>query len=223
MTRVRQPIGKRGSLKWIQHAVNRHPKILDSQITSLLGDTGQITWLSPRSDDDYAEYRDDAFLDLIGHRELQDRLAEFWPRRGPQWDALGKTSSGSILLVEAKAHIGEICSPGSSASALTRLIIERSLEATADGMGAKPKAPWIEIFYQLANRYAHLNFLRTNGVNAWLILVNFIDDTEMNGPSSAAEWRAVYQIVDHVMGVPKRNPMGKFVLHIHPSVAEIIP
>jgi hypothetical protein len=220
MTRVPQPQGARGSLKWIQRAVNSRPDLLDREIVSTLADSGAVEWLSPRAEDDYAEYRDKAFLNRIGYPELSDRLSEFWPRRGPQWDALGKTTRGTVLLVEAKAHVGEICSPGSGAGGEARLMIERALASAASHMVARPKAPWIDTFYQLANRLAHLHFLRVNGVDAWLVLVNFIDDEEMNGPRGVAEWQAAYQVVHHVMGIPMRNPLGKFVLHIYPSIQE---
>lgn len=218
MTRVSQPSGEKGSLKWIQRAVNLHPHALDRLIVDAGGISDRIEWLSPKGTDSFSEYRDDKFLDVIGHGNLKSRLANFWPRRGPQWDALAKSNAGQVLLVEAKAHIGEICSSGSGASEGSRLIIERSLSSTVKHMAAKPRAPWVETFYQLANRYAHLHFLREQGVDAWLVLVNFVDDDEMRGPKSAAEWRAAYQIVDHVMGIPKRHPLERFLLHIYPNV-----
>ncbi len=222
MTRVPQPTGARGSLKWIQRAINCHPHVLDREIAAALGETGSIEWKSPLQSDDYAEYRDGAFLDRIGHGDLRRALSEFWPLRGPQWDALGTTASGKVLLVEAKAHIGEICSPASGASATSLHKIERALAATASHMGAKsPRAPWIKAFYQLANRFAHLYFLRENKVSAWLVLVNFICDDEMKGPQTPAEWEAAYKIVAHVMGLPWPNQLSKYVLHLYPSVAQL--
>ncbi len=220
MSRVPQPPGARGSLKWIQRAINCHPQVLNQQIAAL-GVTGSIGWKSPLKGDEYAEYRDGAFLNLIGHGDLNRSLSEFWPLRGPQWDALGITTSGKVLLVEAKAHIGEICSSGSGAGDESRRKIEVALAKTASWMAASPRAPWIETFYQLANRFAHLYFLRANNVKAWLILVNFVDDEDMNGPRSAAEWQAAYEIVSHVMGIPSKNRLGKYVLHLYPSVNQL--
>lgn len=222
MTRIPQPPGARGSLKWIQRAINSRPSLLDEPIAAALGETGSIVWKSPLKCDDYAEYRDGPFLDRIGLGELTDKLSQFWPSRGPQWDALATTASGHILLVEAKAHIGEICSPGSAASTTSRAKIEKALADTASYMGArKPNAPWVETFYQLANRFAHLFFLRENNVTAWLVLVNFIDDDDMKGPRSAAEWQAAYKIVSHVMGMPTPHRLGKYVLHLYPSVSQL--
>lgn len=221
MTRVTQPAGQRGSLKWIQRAVNLRPALLDDQILAARGGGGAVRWVSPRADDDYAEYRDRSFLERIGHAGLADRLADFWPSRGPQWDALATTDSGAVLLVEAKAHINELCSPGSSAAGDSRRQIEQALSVTASHMGARPLAPWIDAFYQLANRLAHLHFLRDKGVDARLVLVNFTGDADMNGPSTPAEWEAAYKVVYHVMGIPARNPLEKFVHHLYPPVAEL--
>lgn len=49
------------------------------------------TWLSPLQDDDYAEYRDAEFLHRLGLDELVPSLKQFWPRSGPEWDALSKS------------------------------------------------------------------------------------------------------------------------------------
>jgi hypothetical protein len=48
-----------------------------------------IVWMSPKAGDGYAEYRDQAFLDLLGIKPTKTKLKDFWPNRGPQWDALG--------------------------------------------------------------------------------------------------------------------------------------
>jgi hypothetical protein len=66
MTRTVQPLGARGSLKWVQLAVNERPDQLDVAIPV----KGHIEWLSPLKDDGYAEYRDAAFLERIGLAKL---------------------------------------------------------------------------------------------------------------------------------------------------------
>src|SRR5436309_12467022 len=115
MSRVVQKVGQRGSLKWIQRAVNRNPGVLNEPLGDHVATSASTVWLSPMAHDNYADYRDRDFLDLVGVGDLSERLSEYWPQRGPQWDALGRTSAGDILLVEAKAHIAELCSPASFA------------------------------------------------------------------------------------------------------------
>jgi hypothetical protein len=221
MGRYPQPIGKRGSLKWIQQYVNRCPDRLNDLIQSKLPGRPPISWCSPLLDDAFAEYRDAAFLKRIGAQELAAELEKFWPARGPQWDALARSEAGDVLLVEAKAHIGELCSPGSKAGLSSRPQIEAAFAEVARGLGAVPRAPWIDLFYQLANRLAHLYFMRMHGRKAWLVLANFVGDHDMQGPRTAAEWLAAYAVVWHVMGLPIRHRMSKFIIEIFPDVAEL--
>jgi len=90
MGRIIQQKGEKGSLKWIQYIINSHPNILDSSISKFLSasHTQPIEWLSPLADDEYAEYRDQPFLDLLGAKLTKKELKDFWPSQGPQWDAL---------------------------------------------------------------------------------------------------------------------------------------
>ena len=88
-----------------------------------------MTWLSPLLTDEWAEYRDEAFLERIGHPELAAALNGFWPTRGPQWDGLAKTGD-IVLLVEAKAHVGELASSGAAESPASRDLIAKSLDTT---------------------------------------------------------------------------------------------
>jgi len=218
MTRVAQPEGSRGSLRWIQRAVNERWPSLDEPISAATG-SSKIEWRSPLRADEFAEYRDGDFLDVVGLERLRPRLREFWPRGGPQWDALAVGMRGETILVEAKAHVGELCSPPTGASEASRKLISASLDDCAERLGArKSHAPWTSHFYQLANRLAHLQFLRDQGVPAYLVLVNFLNDHDMAGPSTVEAWNAAYQVAFHVLGLGKRHPMSHHVLHVYPDV-----
>lgn len=221
MSRTIQPLGTRGSLKWIQRAVNDRTNNLDDVVLRHLSDARSIQWLSPLRVDEFAEYRDEAFLHLVGAGDLQNELANFWPRRGPQWDALGRSDTGDILLVEAKAHIAEMLSPATQASEASRAFIEKSLAEVVSALKATPRAPWSTTFFQLANRIAHLWFLRSHGKPAWLVLVGFTNDIEMGGPASSQEWHAAYQVAMHVMGLGAQHPMARYIIHAHPDVREL--
>src|SRR5688572_15992765 len=113
---VKQTKGHKGSQKWLRIAVDKVPGILERELKPLLaGNAGHISWMSPRAQDKFREYRDEACLKKL-NISLDDRpLNSFWPSRGPVWDALGVTSTGQLLLVEAKAHIPEMVSGGSRA------------------------------------------------------------------------------------------------------------
>jgi hypothetical protein len=219
--RVRQPKAEKGSQKWLQCAVNSIPPSVDKLLLAHLPGVGPVTWLSPLAADEYAEYRDSSFLKLIGAQQLAPQLAEFFPDRGPQWDALAKCADGTILLVEAKSHIGELCTSPSGAGEASRRKIEVALKETADYIGAKPRAEWTRLFYQLANRIAHLYFLRKHDLKARLVLINYIGDKEVGGPFSEPEWKAAYEVVRHVMGIPERHKLSADMIEIFPEVRSI--
>jgi len=142
MSRVIQPEGKRGSLKWIQRYVNQDAAVLDAEIIPKLDGAKSILWKSPLTSDQFAEYRDNNFLNVLELSHLSDRLEAFWPRRGPQWDALAKTDRNDVLLIEAKAHIAELRSPASAASAISLEKILTSLGEAATAYGAPAGISW---------------------------------------------------------------------------------
>jgi hypothetical protein len=214
--RVAQPEGARGSLRWMQRAVAERWDDLEAPIAARVG--APVEWRSPRADDDFAEYRDAAFLRLLGLERLEGALADFWPKRGPQWDALGVTAAGQVILVEAKAHVAEFCSPASGASEESLAHINASLAQVAAALGSSCGDLWPRLFYQYANRLAHLWFLREHGVDALLVLVGFTGDREMGGPETAEAWRAAYVVADHALGLRSRHPLASRILHVHPQV-----
>ena len=73
MSRFPQHQAAKGSRKWIQKLVNGNPELLNAEITKQLTLCAHesIAWLSPRAEDGYAEYRDQAsFRSPAGRRDL---------------------------------------------------------------------------------------------------------------------------------------------------------
>lgn len=212
--RVVQPEGKRGSLKWIQLAVANCPEVLQPIHLP------RVEWLSPRVVDDFAEYRDEAFLGLLGLSRLSGPLREFWPKRGPQWDALGVTERGPVL-VEAKAHLREFFSPATQAGDPSRLHIEAAFRTVQADLGIVPRTQWSDLYFQYANRLAFLWWLRNHGVAAELIFVSFLNDTDIGGPTSSETWAAVFACADYTLGLPSRHKLSRYVHHVAPDVRHI--
>lgn len=79
-------------------------------------------------------------------------------------------------------------------------------------------ALWADVFYQLANRLTMLWFLRKEGVDARLVLVNFIGDQDMGGPNTADGWRAAYAVAWRVLGLSTRNKLSRYIVHAYPRV-----
>lgn len=221
----KQKKGNKGSLKWIQILINNRPDIINSRIRSKFGIPQDflIQWISPLKKDDYAEYRDEAFLNALGlmHQSMKVKLNQFWPKGGPQWDALGILSDGSVVLVEAKAHISEVISHIQAINPNSIKFIEKSLERTKKKLGVKTKNFWTTPFYQYANRVAHLHFLKNlNGIKSYLIFINFIGDEEIGGPKSELEWVGVNNLIQSYLGIGKIN-LRPFMADIYIDVAEL--
>ena len=150
-------------------------------------------------EDEFPEYRDHAFLDRLGVSLPKRRLEDFWPSGGPQWDALGRASSGEIVLVEAKAHVTELLSPPTKATDKSAEIIRRSLFEAADGLHALPGTDWSRRFYQYGNRFAHTWFLtHVNGLPVRLAFIYFIGDVDMDGPSSRRERESALTVLQRL-------------------------
>jgi hypothetical protein len=199
--RVKQQLEAQGSLHWVRELIYRYPEKLRAEL-SLPGDP-PIEWVSPRMDDDHAEYRDQEALDLLGRSCAVRPLSDFWPKLGPQWDALGKFGARGVVLVEAKANLSELKSPGSGASAPNLQQIEKSCSEAKQSYEASPGATWTGKYYQYANRLAHLYFLReVNQLDAHLAFVYFLNDPYTRGPTSEAQWAPAIAEAHSALGLP---------------------
>jgi hypothetical protein len=139
MGRFIQSKAVKGSQKWIQLLINEKSEILNRQlrIKLCMPEKEKIEWLSPLQEDEYAEYRDEAFLERLGTKLDLYQLKDFWPTMGPQWDGLGKSSSGKLFLVEAKSHIPELMSTFKGTREASIDKINSSLEETKKRFGVK--------------------------------------------------------------------------------------
>jgi hypothetical protein len=201
--RLKEPTG---SQRWIRVLVEKRPELLLDSLRSPLGlgERDTITWTSPKASDGYREYRDQEALRRAGIYQLPHRpLADFWPPRGPVWDAIGETSQGEAVFVEAKAHIAEAASPGSVAGASSLEKIRRSLAEVRGFYAPGATAEWSGRFYQYANRLAHHYLLReVNRLKAHLVFVYFVDAPDVRVPASTAEWRGAIELLHAALGLP---------------------
>jgi hypothetical protein len=205
MPRRERPRETRRSERCLRVVVNDRQELLNARVANALGwsKTESITWLSPVRDDNYAEYYDQEFLNRLGLPLLPAPLTSFWPASGPRWDALARTDSGRVLLVEAKAYIEESVDFVSRASDPKSLsLIKESLEKAKLGFGARPEAPWGSPFYQTANRLAHLHFLwRENGLDAWLLFVYFANAPDVPEPCTVEQWEGAIRLTKKCLGL----------------------
>ena len=212
------PAANRGSRRWLQVLVNCRPNFLNEAIAVRLPEQpGDIDWRSPLAADHYAEYRDQTFLDRLASSDHyrqpsvpQQDLADFWPRFGPQWDGLAVTDKGQILLVESKAHLAEMVTAPTQARGESALLkIRDSLSRVKSFTNSRSPADWSTSFYQYANRLAHLYWMRElNGHDAYLVNLFFVNDRDMHGPESVAEWKAASRLQELFLGVRQGGQTG---------------
>lgn len=216
------------SQRWMQFFVNEQSAILNHAIRKVTGIAPQtdISWRSPLANDRFAEYFDQAFLDCLGITPSKVPLKAFWPSGGPHWDGLALTSTGEVILVEAKANIVEFATdPCGAESPASIDQIKKSLGELQQFMDIKgnrcrPEL-WFNAFYQYANRLAHLYFLRQlNDIPTHLIFLDIINDPESGdgGVKSADGWKSLVRLAEACLGITASKPLMKHVHHIHIDV-----
>jgi len=204
-----------GSQRQIQACVNERTLELSTAVADALRSydvqAEDLRWVSPLASEKYSEYRDGDFLERIGGAHLAIQLHQFWPRKGPCWDALATLPGGGCVLVEAKSHVPEIYGGGCKAKADTSLsLIHSSCDRTKAWLGAKADANWLGHLYQSANRLAYLYFLREVAkLNAFLVNVYFIADP--HSPTIRQEWDAAIKGLNGQLGVSNSIPYSASV------------
>lgn len=198
----------RGSQRWLQIAVNRRPQLLTGalQRSGAIGARTLVKWTSPLEKEEFQEYRDCKALEKAGvtPASLRIPLEQFWPARGPVWDALGSTADRHPVFIEAKAHIPEAATPQTKASEASRRLIDESLGKARAWYAPRATTVWSNLFYQYANRLAYQYFLRQlNSVQSSLVSLYFVNADDMLGPMSEDEWRGAVRLIHAVLGVPK--------------------
>ena len=200
------PYASAGSQRWLQIAVQEAPGLLDDALrkSGAIEAGDSVDWKSPLRTDQFAEYRDGEVLRCLGIAKLPTRsLAEFWPRRGPVWDALGRTKAGRLILVEAKAHIPEAASPPSQAQGDSLKLINESLIEARAHYAPKANADWSRTLYQYANRLAfQYLFAHVNRLPTLLVFLDFYNATDVGGPESEAEWHGATRLIHALLGLP---------------------
>ena len=141
-----------------------------------------------------------------------------WPQRGTvhNWDAVGQGLTHdhqTWILIEAKAHVGELQSRCGARSEASLRKIRKVLDATRCDLQATVETDWTRPYYQYCNRIALLHFLVKHGVDAHLTFVYFMGDRSDLGsdgrdcPANRQNWQDALDAQDHHVGVPADSPI----------------
>jgi hypothetical protein len=193
--------------------LGRHREHLGAAIQRLIGcDT--VSWLDFPFDPKNKKWKDVEWkgLDFLPQDgAARGKWTEFWPQTGrpPNWDAVGKVSVNGQrewLLVEAKAHLGEIESSCQASPAGGLDTIRAAFETTKKALDVQRDRDWLSGYYQFCNRVAVLYFLNQHDVPARLLFLYFTGDTFREGsadcPADEEGWQeALSKQAEHV-GLP---------------------
>ncbi len=111
-----------GSELQIQIYVNRYPRDLLQCLLLVLPSLAvfrpELRWVSPLESEEFATYKDAAFLKAVGIKHAAGALHDFWPLGAPAWDAMaivhapGIVAEQGVILIQAKSHPTEFYGPG---------------------------------------------------------------------------------------------------------------
>jgi hypothetical protein len=207
MPRRERPKVTTRSEHWLRILVNEKQEIIDSELNRAFSwNDEEVKWLSPLAKNSFAEYYDEAFLELLEITNLKKTLREFWPAGGPRWDALAKTSGGKVVLVEAKAYIEEVVDGGTRAGPPSRERILSALEQTKAYCSVKQEIKWDGAFYQYANRVAHLYYLSVmNKIDAYLVFLYFVNAPDVPSPCTRDNWVGAIRAVKAALGLGRNR------------------
>lgn len=176
-----------------------------------------VEWLpGPPNPNDPGKFREWKGLNFLSHDvQLQNAWRKIWPSTGnpPNWDGVGRVRIGGQwqwLLVEAKAHEGEVASSCTASSERSRALITATLAATRQALGVSPERDWLNGYYQYCNRLAVLNFLHEQVIPAHLLFIYFIGDKSGPRricPQTETGWRRVLERQNEHVGMPSTHPL----------------
>jgi hypothetical protein len=220
----------KGSKRHVCWYVNEAPDLLNAALFSaspslVAAASAEPKWVSPLAGDAYEEFWNERFLQRLNL--LDDHLEsfrEFWPfkpwvngkvspRGTPHWDALAQVPLGGdrwgAVMVEAKAHRGELVKPNDRSKADARSLdrIRESFAKVRDYYGvAKTIPPWESRYYQFCNRLAHLWWMNERAkVTTWLVWMLIVDDPVWRDRMTAPQWYDAFQTIKSEVGLPAQH------------------
>jgi hypothetical protein len=178
------------------------PHSVGSRLKAITGlrESDHILWVSPTSDE-HSVYRGPALLQVIGHQDLREKLAQFWPKDGAIWDGVGLCGT-KVILVDAKAHPAEMNMDFATTRDSTARI-DAAFATTARYFGGTDSSRWKQKHYSYARRLAHLFFLASNGADVHLVFIYFTNAAPGDGPKSSADWTPAIAAVHQHLGLPR--------------------
>ena len=213
-------------LRWM----GRHRQEFDRRVINAVARANQsIEWLdcgsNPANKWPDAEIKGLDFLPASHSARIKWQAD--WPQTGnvPNWDAVGRLVDGDgqveWLLVEAKAHEGELLTSCGAKAHGGRLQIEQFLDHAKSHLGVAATFDWLTGHYQYANRVAILSFLERQGIRARLLFVYFTGEKHpgWNCPATEQQWQSSLNRMKTHLGLTTGHYLSGRIHDIFPPVA----
>lgn len=209
-----------------------HRHFLNEQILPKTGGE-RLEWLDfgfSKRNDPLQRDREWTGIEFIDDQDVGRQWRDFWPSSGSaqNYDAIGKVyqdGKPAWLLVEAKAHLGEVESTCRAKSPRSREKIGVALRKAQDSFCTShpPIDHWLKPYYQVANRLACLHFLLQEcqpSIPAHLLFLYFVGDLRADAdcPQSAGEWEGVIERIANRLALDPGQPLMKRVHHLFLTV-----
>ena len=172
-------------------------------------------------------------LGFLENAEAEAAWRSFWPQSGNahNWDAVGEiwvNGQREWLLVEAKAHSGEIKSSCGASSQKSLSMIRAALSQTMASFCETPVPVerWMSPYYQYANRLAMLHFLMKvcdPPIPARLLFIYFTGDRRPDAaqcPQASADWEHEITAMEHYLGIYRDSELYR---RVHRVVLPVNP
>lgn len=210
-------------LRWL----GRHRNEFDNRVKGLI-QVDNISWLDFDFDENNPipdkELKGLSFLDPNIYSKILTTWHNEWPQSGNSmnWDLIGYSEDQrerKWILIEAKAHIGELSQSCKAKSSVSRTKIKTALSNTAQNYGITSNDYWIENYYQLANRIYILDLLKRFDIKARLINIYFCGDLvsqHRDSPQNEAKWRIPISTMKNLLGIntEKQKEIGIYDLFL---------
>lgn len=192
--------------------MGRHRKDLNKAILKAIDMDAKINWLDFPYNNTSKEY-DKEFIavDFLNSQKdypkIKNEWEKFWPHKknAMNWDAVARIGD-EWLLVEAKAHAGELISD-SKAGIKSRKLIQDKFDDLGTDKGINTSG-WLKKFYQKANRLLFLYFLQKQCIKAKLVFIYFLNGYEVDNNKNIRtkdEWEKVIDQQDKYLNISDNN------------------
>lgn len=210
--------------------LGRHRDRLDAAVRGVCG-ADAVIWRDFLFADD-PRWRDAEWkgLDFLpASHKARCEWESLWPQSGnvQNWDALAKVSIGGAdewLLVEAKAHLGEITSSCGAKSSESRAQIGSVFSVVKESLGVPARSDWMRPYYQYCNRVAALHALNLHGAPARLLFIYFTGDwvgpSSRKCPRTAEDWSRALVKQDKHIALPRHHNLSGRIHKVFLDVGE---